>query len=223
MPQPQVITDHQDLKNELSLYNIPEESLMEIGWRGYAARSNATQNDPPSAAGNYAYFATVRAKRELLCPEGWEQLNKHNLCFTINPETKIAIVASSGNQDVGIAEGHPRTRNSKGERTKDYIFDNYDIFGFEDEYQKKEKPQKDIFPKFETFVFLYFYDFDKGEIRSELSLPIEMDIKGQVSKWHKRIILNPISFDTEPTCSRQSNVSFSDSQDIDIPIKRRQK
>lgn len=216
MLQPKIITVPQDVKNELSLYGIREEHLMQVGWRGYAARNNATKNDPPSAAGNYAYFATVRAKRELLCPDGWEKLDKHNLCFTINADTKTAIVVSSGSQDVGIAEGHPRTRNSKGERTKDYISDNCDIFGFE------TKVQKIIFPEFQTLVFLYFYDFKKGEIRLELSLPIDMDDDGHVSKWHKRIILNPIPFEAQPpNPTRQTDLSSVNSQDFDIPVKRR--
>lgn len=225
MPQSKIISDLQDVKNTLSLYDIEERHLTEIGWRGYAARNNATENSPPSTAGNNAYSATVEAIREIFRPQGWERFDKHNICFTINPKFKIAIVVSSGNQDVGIVEGNPKTKNRKGKQTGTYIRDNLnnlDIFDLENELQQKVNFQEDIFPKFETFVFLYFYDFDKGEIRLELSLPVEMDIKGQVSKWYKRIILNPISFDTEPTFQRQFNVSSSDSQHIDIPIKRRQ-
>ncbi len=226
MLQAKIISDTQNVKNTLSLYGIEERHLTEIGLRGYAARNNATENDPPSTAGNNAYSAIVRAIREIFLPRGWEKLNKHNLCFTINPETKIAIVVSSGNQYVGIIDNcDPETKNRKGEQTEIYIRDNLnnlDIFDSENELQQKVNFQKDIFPKFKTFIFLYCYDLDKGEMRLELSLPRQMDNKGKVNRWLERIILEPTSLNAEPTFLRKETELSNDFQHIDIPIKRRQ-
>ena len=219
MSYPHVINNFQDTESELSLLGIPHDVLIEVVQRAFAAYNNATPNDPPSTAGNNAYSAAVRAMRELLRPNGWEKLDISNLCFTINANIKIAIVVSSGRQDVGIAElaeGYPRTRNSKGERTKDYIDSNCDIFGFE------EKIQEDIFSEFQTFILLYYFDFEKHEIRLELSAPIAMDSKGYINKWHKRIILSPIPFDAPYTPTRKADLSsIDDLQDFDIPVKRR--
>lgn len=215
MINPQIISLSHAVEDELYLLNIPREHLVEAVKRGFAARSNATENDPPSTAGNNAFSAIVRAIRELFLPNGWERLNKHNLCFTINIETKIAIVVSSGNQDVGIEDGHPQTKNPKGERYRDIISDNRDIFGFE------QKIQSILFPDFQKFVLLYCYDRKKGEMRLELSSPIEMDVNGYVNGWHKRIILDTIPFDLEPTPTLKQ--AFDDVQDIDIQVKRRKK
>ena len=218
MLQPQIITVLQDVKTELSLLNIPKEYPTEAVKRGYAARSNATENDPPSTAGNNAFSAIVRAIRELFLPEGWERLNKHNLCFTINIETKTAIVVSSGDSNVGMKDcniGYPRTKNPKGERYKEIISDNRDMFGFE------QKIQSILFPDFQTFVLLYYYDRKKGEMRLELSSPIEMDINGFVNGWHKRIIFSPILFNVQLNPERQTELSSVDLQDFDIPVKRR--
>ncbi len=215
MLQPKIITLPQDVETELTLLNISEEYLIEAVKRGYAARSNATENDPPSAAGNNAFSAIVRAIREFFIPDGWERLNKSNLCFTVNLETKVAIVVSSGNANVGVAEEEPRTKNPKGEQYKILTFNNRDIFGFED------KIQTILFPDLQTLVLLYYYDCKKGEMRLELSSPIEMDINGFVNGWHKRIILTPIPFDAQLTPTRQTDLSSVDSQDIDIQVKRR--
>lgn len=215
MSYPQIITDFQDVESELSLLSILSDVLIEVGQRAFASYNNATSNDPLSAAGNYAYFTAVRAKRELLCPKGWEKLDKSNLCFTINANTKIAIVVSSGSEDTGIVEGYPQTRNSKGKRTQDYIDSNCDIFGFE------ENVQEDIFSEFQTYMLLYYFDFEKHEIRLELSSPIAMD-KGYVNKWYKRIILSPIPFDAPYNPARKIDLSsIDDLQDFDIPVKRR--
>lgn len=209
-----LITKPQNVTNELLSYGIPEAYLTEAVKRGYSARNNATSNDPPSTAGNYAFFATVRAIRELFIPKGWEKINKHNLCYTVNVETKVAIVVSSGNQDVGIEDALPHTKNPKGEQTKTYISNNRDIFEVE------EKAQKIIteFPDFETLILLYYFDPKKNEIRLELSLPIDID-NGHISGWHKRIILPPISSDTQLDITR-STLPLDDYPNFEVNPKR---
>jgi hypothetical protein len=45
------------------------------------------------------------------------------------------------------------------------------------------------------WIFLTHRDFEKGELRSELSLPKEMGDDGYIDQWHQRIIFPPIPFD----------------------------
>jgi len=214
--EPQLIISPSDVEKELASLGISSDDLIEVGKRGLAARNNATENDPPGTGGFYAYSGITRAFRELYLPKRWEKLTKHNLPFTINTENKIAVVISSGDSNVGIEERAPRTKNPKGKQYQSVIYDNQDFFGIE------EKTQKLIFPDFQTLVLLYCCDNKKGEMRLELSSPINMDTKGYVDEWYKRILLSPIPFDAEPTTKRkQTNLSFDNSQDFDIPVKRR--
>lgn len=214
--EPQLIIFPNDVEKILALLGLTKDDLIEAIKRGYAARNNATKNDPPGTAGINAYSAIVREIGDSLLPKGWERVINHNLVLTINAETKTAIAVSSGNYNVGIEDAIPRTKNPKGKQYQNITSDNRDIFDVE------KKIQKNIFPDFQILILLYFYDYKKGEMRLELSSPIDMDINGYVNGWHKRIIFSPILFDLEPDPKRKQPDSFSDnSQDFDIPVIRR--
>lgn len=211
-----VIHKKDEVVNEqLSLLNVTEALLIEIVKKGHAARTNATENDPPGAAGTMAFFATVRALRELLIPIGWIRKTIGNLSLTCNPETSISLVVSSGDKNVGI-EGQnsvdPKTKNPKGKKTEDYILGNLDLF--ETFAEEKNKTHT-----FQTWVLLYFYDERNSQIRLELSLPIDMDRHGYVNSWRQRIILPPVLLDNpSPESPNPNNLP-----DIVIPVERRQK
>ena len=156
-----VIVKQDEVKEQLSLLNVTKDQLTDVVKKGHAARSNATENDPPGAAGTMAFFAIVRALRESLIPIGWEKKTIGNLSLTCNPVTSISIVVSSGDKNVGIDDQNsvdPKTKNPKGKQTEDYILGNLDLI--ETFAEKTNKAHQ-----FQTWVLLYFYDQRNSQIR----------------------------------------------------------
>ncbi len=45
-----------------------------------------------------------------------------------------------------------------------------------------------------TWLLLYYRDEQRSELRAELSLPVSMDVRGFVTTWRERIMLEPRTF-----------------------------
>jgi len=199
--------------NTLKSLGLDAEWLKEICLRALAAYSQATPHDAANAAGSYAYFAAVRAARDMLCPQGWDLQRQHNVELTKNPENNISLAVSSGDEGTGVENAIPRTKNPKGPQTKKMVAQNAKQFilpGMEDKLNWNTVSES-------TYILLFHVDTVKSEMRMELSLPIEMDIeKMRVVGWKKRIILPPVEFSPPIT------ISESDSEpEIEIIVKRR--
>ncbi|MDD5271902.1 MAG: hypothetical protein PHU14_04200 [Methylovulum sp.] len=207
-----IFTKSKEVEDQLSLLNTPIEILIETLKKGQAARNTATKYDPPNTAGNNAHSGTVRALREFLIPLGWIKNQIRNVSLTSNPQNSVSIVVYSGDINVGIDDNGatPSTRNRKGKQAQLYTQKNFDIFDTFYEYDIEK-------PEYETWVLLYYYDSKNAQIRAELSLPINMSNRGYIDGWSKRIILGPILL------NKTTPPDFDNSQDFDIPIKRRKK
>ena len=178
--------------NSLVSLGLKAEWLTEVCVKALTAYNQTTPFDAANAAGSFAYFAAVRAIREILCPNGWKILRSHNLELTRNPVAKVRIVVSSGDKDTGIENGIPRTKNPKGRQTRKIVTQN----------AKQMKLWPHLEPKViddqseSTWILLYHFDAIGSEMRMELSLPVEMDLDElRVTQWSKRIILSPVAFD----------------------------
>ena len=215
--QPEIIlpdtTRHFDLLEELDLR---PELLRECGMKALAAYNQTTLHDAASAGGQYAYLAAVRSVRDGLCPIGWEPHVRHNLEMTVNPETNISILVSSGNKDTGKKNGSPKTKNPKGNQTKKIVSFNYRQLRLPTKgYKVKNISISNI------WLLLYHIDIKMSQMRLELSLPVEMDLEEvHVTGWHKRIIIPHIDFDHAPIPPfTKTDQEFSD--DFSIELKRK--
>ncbi|RJP89363.1 MAG: hypothetical protein C4518_10295 [Desulfobacteraceae bacterium] len=193
--------------------------LNDICLRALAAYNNATQYDAINAAGSYAYFAAVRAMREILCPLGWEMQREQNLEFTVNKKTGIRIIVSSGNKYTGNEFENPKTKNSKGGQTQKIVDENY----YHQQLDLPLKVSKTIPNQPEkikpTWILLHYIDPFKKEMRSELSMPLEIDFKElKVSSWGNRIILPVIKLNS--VSSQQYNPNGE--TDVEFKIERRE-
>jgi hypothetical protein len=76
------------------------------------------------------------------------------------------------------------------------------------------------------WIFLTYRDFEKGELRSELSLPKDMGDDGYIDDWHYRIILPPIPFDRgnlnsgSPDNPNSGNDNGGQSPEITVQIRK---
>lgn len=207
-------SDQLKVSNTLESLGLKDDWLKIVCQRALFAYNQATQHDAINAAGSYAYFAVVRALRDVLCPKGWCLRREKNLEFTINPTNDVGIIVSSGNKDTGIHNGYPKTKNQKGKQTKGVIAHNQMLIWPELE-NKFEIPT--------TWILLFHFDTVKQEMRRELSLPIEMDFSElRVSGWNTRIILPPVSF--IPSLSLPDNPIYPDGvqPEFEIKIRRRE-
>ena len=207
------------LHNSLKMLDLESNRLTQVCERALTAFFQATKNDAANAAGSYAYFAAVRAIRDIFCPLGWKRGREHNLEYIAHPKNGIRVIVSSGNQDTGIQNGTPKTKNQKGKQTQKVVAHN----------ALKQIPMfPDREPKFDddqvksTWMLLYHIDIMKAEMRIELSLPIELDAEGlRVAGWKERIILPPIKLD--PTIEFPPNDPNNDDfeQEYVIQIERK--
>ncbi|MFI3158236.1 MAG: hypothetical protein QX199_18995 [Methylococcaceae bacterium] len=224
LAQSRVFIEYHDVKDQLSALNLTSDLLTEPVKKGQAARNNATENDPSNAAGTMAFFATVRASRELLIPLGWEKREIRNLSLISNPKTSVSIVVATGDNNVGIKEVIPKTKNPKGKQAELYISTNCDIFS-DDIFSNDDFTDQSIdTSEFQTWVLMYYLDVKENQIRLELSLPTDQNIRGQINSWKERVILDPILLDGIPPLNFNSpSPDFNNLQDFDVPVKRRQK
>lgn len=175
---------------------LKSEWLDMIGVRILAAYRQATPHDAANAAGSYAYFAAVRAVREILCPEGWQPQRQHNLEITKHLTKEAALIISSGDKNTGMLGGdEPKTKNSKGAQTQKIVVKNLqqlNLFPFLDPLKNEARPEY-------TWILLYHIDNAKSEMRVEISLPVTIDYEDlRVVAWKQRIILPPLKFHPKP-------------------------
>lgn len=143
-----------------------------------------------------------RSLRDQLVPR-WKAKDEHNQPLTLNEDESIAITALSGDQHTGTDET-PSTRSPKGRMTA----------------EAAKVPGRSL------WIFLTYRDFEKGELRSELSLPKDMGDDGYIDDWHDRIILPPIPFDRgnvdsgSPDNPNSGNDDGGQSPEITVQIRK---
>ena len=221
MQKPEILSPNTSSHyNALQELNLKTKWLTEITSRALLGYHTATKHDAVNAAGTYAYFAAIKAVRDILVPQGWEIHREHNLEMTRYCQTGTILIISSGNELTGIhGKKNPKTRNHKGTQTQKAVDRNHEQLYLWPELQERpitSKINKDLGS---SWILLYYVDSKNSEMRSELSLPISIDPKElRVDNWQTRIILPPVKFDHEPINPDQEREY---APDMDITIKRR--
>jgi hypothetical protein len=201
--------------DRLAQLGLQTEPLREAAARGLAAANACTPNHPRIMPGLAAWSETVCGLRENLASEGWERLDEGNLPWTVNATGSIAIAVATGDEETGKENGNPCTKSKKGPRVAEAV----------------EANQLELFPQGirlpastppgrETWLLLIHRDFGAGELRVELSRPVNMGEDNRVDGWSERIILNVIPFDRDLDIESVGPTPPS-GPDIDVEIKRR--
>lgn len=199
-----------DTETRLAQISLTESALIEAVKHGYLARTRLTENHPRIFYGYATWAETVARLREALLPLGWEKSDKGNYELVINKLQELAIAVATGNEYTGSPYITPSNKCPKGTNTIEAININN---------------QMDLFPElipapsinqdnFSTWILLYY--IAKDEIQCELSLPSDIGADGRIKGWKERIILKSIPLDEDLLELRPN-----ESQDIDIPIKRK--
>jgi len=153
-------------------------------------------------------------------PFQWTRIDPCGQPLVINRTGTIALTVAGGDKYTGTVDlSEPRTKNNKGPMTVDFVNTNAFLFP-EMEEDKQAKTEQIRTRSRNTWILLIHRDMDAREVRSELSLPTQMDQEGHICGWSDRIILNPLDFDgIQNTAS--DNGGESDGGNITVEIKRR--
>lgn len=181
------------VQDYLQKLDLSIETLRNVIERSHIERMGADQDEPITAPGTYAYFAIVRELRKALLPQGWGKNNLSGLETVFNPLNNLSIIQAAGNRNTGTSE-LPSTKNSKGNKTKEYIQSNkqFSISLFDNNFLAKTSDEI----LFQTWVLLHYFDKSKQEIRFELSLPTKFDSydNGRIRacEWEIRLVFEPV-------------------------------
>jgi hypothetical protein len=206
------IKESVEVKGALEEIGIDYEDLIDILIAGEVARDSCTNNNPRSSQGIISWSAAVRALREKMIPKGWRRELRDHLELTISPDGKIAIYILTGDERTANEKSVPSTLYPKGENHRAFVHINGE--------------QIPLFPlstaeSFEasrkTWVLLRRRV--GNAVVAELSLPLRMDKKGNISSWSKRILLETIQLDELPPQPQNSD----DHRDIEVQVVRRDK
>ncbi|MDI3325595.1 hypothetical protein QKW35_14545 [Pontibacterium granulatum] len=201
----------------LEALGLDREVLEQSVWRGQAKRNEATPHHPANAGGQFAYLEAVRSVRDGLKPREWKAKNEKNLELTISPDGKTAIVVSGGDKHTGTLQ-NPSSRNEKGTETKRRVEYNHHLPFVEPEMQAQQEETSTN--EYEVWWLLYYFDKKMREVRCELSLPTGMNDKDRISDWSKRILLSPLTLDSEPSVKAiDKSPNYSEEVEIDVVFR----
>lgn len=206
----------------LSALGLSSETFKKAGREHLAAYFSCTEHDPPTFPPTAAWAAGNRSLRDQLVPK-WTAKNEQNQPLVISEGNAIAITALSGDEKTGTDET-PSTRSPKGPATAEAVHVNsgQTSFPFMENAVAVMEASKE--PGRTLWIFLTHKDFKKGELRSELSRPLDISDDGYIEKWGNRIIFPAIPFDTGDTDNSDDPNSGNDnggqSPEITVQIRK---
>jgi hypothetical protein len=130
----------------------------------------------------------------------------------------MCIAIASGDYDTGLVRGNPKNKVPKGPRTAEVVEQNSTQMRlFDDDIPAIPKSLvPDAKHQRIAYILLVYVDHEVRVIRSELSVPMDMNAEGLITAWRKRIVLPDVPFDRDPTLS-----ILPKTPDLDIDVKRK--
>jgi hypothetical protein len=204
-----ILRDAAKRRTRLSELGVDEADLRSAVEFGLSEASRWTPNDPPTARGMFKWARTVGALRDAMTKRGWRRIDEENYPRIMRPDGVVAIAVSSGDVGTGTVR-NPRTP-PRGAASKNVIDRNQGLLA--DFASDADYPRDGRDAEAETWLLLYYEDDRAGETRSELALPVGMEVDGSIASWSERIVLDPISHRPEPITEPDET--------IDVEVKRR--
>lgn len=207
---------------EESVLGINTQVFTDAILSGIAQYKSVNKFHPITAGGSRAWEEIVASFRQMVVDQcvGWTSIHRDGMAQLVNVGQQLTIVVTSGDSNTGFdSEVQPRTRNQKGQATKNIVEANYplfeDIATIDESLNNADDHQ--------TWVFLYAIDKQKSEVRFELSLPTETQLSGakgklKISQWSQRFLFEPVPFEGE--ISKLTPPTFTDDADFFNPIKK---
>ncbi|MGD8173883.1 hypothetical protein ACQEXU_19770 [Vibrio sp. TRT 21S02] len=211
-----------DPRQEESVLGISTQVFTDAILSGIAQYNSVNKFHPITAGGSRAWEEIVASFRQMVVDQciGWKSIHRDGMAQLVNAEQQLTIVVTSGDSNTGLDNDvQPRTRNQKGQATKNIVEANYPLF---EDVATIDRTISNA-DGHQTWVFLYAIDKDKSEVRFELSLPTETQLSGakgrlKISQWSQRFLFEAVPFEGQITKPMQP--TFTDDTDFFDPIKK---
>lgn len=209
---------------EESVLGISAQVFTDAILSGIGQYKSVNKFHPITAGGSRAWEEIVASFRQMVVDQcvGWKSIHRDGMAQLVNAGKQLTIVVTSGDSNTGLNNDvQPRTRNQKGQTTKNIVEANSNYPLFED-IVSIDKSSSNV-DGHQTWVFLYAIDRMKSEVRFELSLPTETQLSGakgklKISQWSQRFLFEPVPF--EGQISKPIPPTFTDDADFFDPIKK---
>ena len=201
------------VEHRLKALGLTTEILLDAVRAGLDGRIGCTELDPPMFPGQTMWAHTLRRLRQRTALHRWTPNNDGNYCVALSPDESVAVAVSTGNENTGRSNATPTTKSRKGPRTAEVVAANQLLLDLRIPGEDPFSVDSNLGQR-ETWMLLIH--MDREEVRSELSLPLDIDQFDFVTGWRERIILPTIDFNPE-----QVVLPVDDSPDIDIEVRRR--
>jgi hypothetical protein len=219
MPTCRIYSERNEVKARLAELGLDENELVDSLAEGDQEASWCTENDPRIMSGFIRWGKSFRGLADRLVLKGWAHKERRSLPLMINSNRTIALAVSSADDNTGRADTTmPKTRNPKGEVTRQIVYENQpQLPGIANAVTRIRGRVDDL----RTWFLLFFVDRQTDEIRSELSLAASIASSGQVGEWYERIILSPTT-PTTPVRVKMPYDQDGDTAEDDIVIRPRE-
>lgn len=202
-----------DLK--LSRMGLTKEIFSTAAVFGHGYRADCTRSDGAGAAGQLQVIKTRRALNDQLIEKGWYLENINGTEHTWHPDREFSIVCAGGNANTGIESRQPKTTVEKGPNWKQAVCFNAGRthqmnFGFEGGI-------RGVAGGAPCWCFLFYTCDRRGEVRSELSLPIGWDKQGLLDTFLPRLLMPSIPFGSQGSDGGQPK----ETGPVNVPVERR--
>jgi hypothetical protein len=205
------ITGPEDAARELAALNLDLSTILSALRRGQYWYDSVNENRPKTAPGFLRWAEINGELRDAYVPLGWTRDDSDNLPRLVSPDGTLSIYAACGNEDTGLPHRVPKTKYPRGSAGSQAVVDNLQASLFPELEQSRPKT---------TWILLYYHEFNETDgtnvIRSEVSLPDDVDGEGNILRYARRIILPTIDLNT-PAAGRNDD----EDGDIDIPVELR--
>lgn len=213
-----------EVENELEKIALSAGQVLEIVHAMAGARADATENDPPGAAGWSAWRMGIRRSREVTIHDkrfpDWERDETGQVSSVVNRKAGVRLLVSNTDDGTGIdaQDRYPQNRSKKGAATDGIVQGNQGVFEFMEQasnvvsFPKAADGDQDI-----VSWYLCVYSFG-DELRAELSCPVGIE-GGFFTKFSKRIIiLGGDGTGIDPVKSKKPD---GEVVEFDIPVARK--
>lgn len=149
-------------------FGVTRDQLIQIVKEVVGARADAVDNDPISAAGQFAYIHGTRNVRALFRTRGWNLCRKDNIELVRHPERDLTITYQS--VDLAASDQSPMAISGKGAGAERAI-DEAQLSLFKPEEIEPATPRSAATGPINTGMWFFCVSVVGDDVRAELSLP----------------------------------------------------
>lgn len=218
-------SEQNEVDRHLGHLDLTQDELGLILSKALSYRLSATSDDTRNAGGTRFYQEAIRSARDILRHKGFKSRYSQGLELTENG--KVGIYVCSGNEQTGIVNAYPQSKNAKGKWTLDVLGLSLDNnlnqiqLDYEDDQIAFNFPvidgKNDEENELDIWCLLHYsYQVNEfqWEVKAELSKATTYNSKNFINGFSTRLILNTKPID--PITNLGMEPEFTPEVDIDI-------